>query len=173
MTDAITDDFMNQMLATSKEYTVMLLRSGPNSESPDRDSDRVGARATQLHAPSCGAPGDRVPHHRRQRVVWRGHLRRLSRRRRTHHGGGSRRPGGRVPLKRSIPFAASRVTACADRRRRPAWSMQQGWPGISRNTLSSPRCVGEAEALHAVRPCRSERMTVGFTAPFRAFGVRP
>jgi YCII-related domain len=38
MPDAITDDFMNQMLATSKEYTVMLLRFGPNSDSPDRDA---------------------------------------------------------------------------------------------------------------------------------------
>jgi hypothetical protein len=32
----ITDDFMQQMLAQSKEYTVMILKKGPNDNLPER-----------------------------------------------------------------------------------------------------------------------------------------
>jgi hypothetical protein len=38
MSDAISDDFMRQMLATSKEYTLVLLKVGPSGDSPNRDA---------------------------------------------------------------------------------------------------------------------------------------
>lgn len=34
-TSAITDDFMNQMLAASKEYTIVLLKAGPVQDRND------------------------------------------------------------------------------------------------------------------------------------------
>ncbi|HEX6500146.1 MAG TPA: YciI family protein [Micromonosporaceae bacterium] len=33
----ITDEYMRERLARSREYTVMLLYAGPNSQPPDRD----------------------------------------------------------------------------------------------------------------------------------------
>lgn len=52
MEPAITNEFMQQMLATTKSYCFMMLRAGPKWEQPDRDKIiwEHGRRNFQLRA---------------------------------------------------------------------------------------------------------------------------
>ncbi len=51
---AITDDEMRQLLPTTREYTVVILRAGPERDRRGRGRDRLGARPAQLPAPPDG-----------------------------------------------------------------------------------------------------------------------
>ena len=138
MTD-ITDEYMREMLAQAKGYTLVLLKAGRQLRRARRRPDDLRARPAQLRATRRGRAPDRVPGHRRHRVGRDRHLRRARRRggRASWTATPACRPASSPtrstrsaasPATRSPPDPASEAGTRHEIRRRCRWPRPRGAP---------------------------------------------